>query len=183
MAAPSGGAAMVHSRAMIASAPLLDVFRARFAGLEELRFTLRPDDTYSRCFGCGPGHPTGLRVRCFKVDGGVLSPIMIDPRYEGPPGAAHGGIVAAYLDEVLAGAVVRGTGRIAVTGELTVRYVKPVPLETPLVGRAHLVADHGRYADVEGRIEDLVTADVLATARGRFMFIVPKSASPAENRE
>ena len=164
---------------MIAREPLPEVFRARFAGLEELRSAVPPDDTYYRCFGCGPGHPIGLRVRCFKVDGGVLSPILIDRRYEGPPGATHGGIVAAYLDEVLAGAVVRGTGRIAVTGELTVRYVKPVPLETPLVGRAHLVTDHGRYADVEGQIEDLVTADVLTTARGRFVFLVAGSARPA----
>ena len=115
--------------------------------------------------------PSGLRVRCFKVEGGVVSPILIDRRYEGPPGAAHGGIVAAYLDEVLAGAVVRATGRLAVTGELTVRYVRPVPLETPLAGRAQLVADRERYADVEGRIEDLATAAVLATARGRFVFM------------
>lgn len=72
---------------------------------------------------------------------------------------------------MLAGAVVRGTGRLAVTGELTVRYVKPVPFETPLLGRARLVADRGRYADVEGRVEDLATAEVLATARGRFVFM------------
>lgn len=72
---------------------------------------------------------------------------------------------------MLAGAVVRGTGRLAVTAELTVRYVKPVPLETPLLGREQLVADRGRYAHVEGRVEDLVSAQVLATARGRFVFI------------
>ena len=57
------------------------------------------------------------------------------------------------------------------TVELTVRYVRPVPLETPLAGRAQLVADRERYADVEGRIEDLATAAVLATARGRFVFM------------
>jgi len=62
-------------------------------------------------------------------------------------------------------------GGLAVTGELTVRYVRPVPLETPLAGRAQLVADRERYADVEGRIEDLATAAVLATARGRFVFM------------
>lgn len=156
---------------MTAPEPLPEAFRERFAGLEEQRPAGRPDDVYASCFGCGPAHPSGLRVRCFKVDGGVVSPILIDRRYEGPRGASHGGIVAAYLDEVLAGAVVRGTGRLAVTGELTVRYVRPVPLETPLLGRGQLVADRGRYADVEGRVEDLVTARVLATARGRFVFI------------
>jgi acyl-coenzyme A thioesterase PaaI-like protein len=36
----------------------------------------------------------------------VLVPIVIPRRFEGPRGAAHGGIVAAYLDEILAGAAV-----------------------------------------------------------------------------
>jgi len=162
---------MIDCSAMLVPEPLPEVFRERFAGLEEQRPAARAGDVYAGCFGCGQAHPSGLRVRCFKVEGGVVSPILIDRRYEGPPGAAHGGIVAAYLDEVLAGAVVRGTGRLAVTGELTVRYVRPVPLETPLAGRAQLVADRERYADVEGRIEDLATAAVLATARGRFVFM------------
>lgn len=148
--------------------PLPEVFRERFAGLEEQRYTSRPDDTYYHCFGCGPGHPSGLHVRCFKTDDGVVSPIVVALQYAGPPGIAHGGIVAAYLDEVLAGAVVRATGRVAVTGELSVRYVKPVPVETPLVGRARLVADHGRYVDVEGRLEAFETGQALVSARGRF---------------
>ena len=58
-------------------------------------------------------------------------------------------------------------------GELTVRYVKPVPTETPIIGRGSLVADHGRYVDVEGRLEELDTGVVLATARGRFFPIPP----------
>lgn len=148
--------------------PLPDVFHAEFAGLEEQRVS-RPGTTYHRCFGCGPAHPDGLRVRCFITDDGVLSPIVIPGRFEGPPGNAHGGIVAGYLDEVLAGAAARHTGRIYVTGELTVRYVKPVPLETPLLGRGWVVKDHGRYLDLEGTLEDFPSRAVLAQARGRFL--------------
>jgi acyl-coenzyme A thioesterase PaaI-like protein len=102
----------------------------------------------------------------------VISPIIVPGQYNGPPGAAHGGIVAAYLDEVLAAAVKRATTRAAVTGELTVRYVKPVPTETPIIGKGSLVADHGRYVDVEGQLEELGTGEVLATARARF-FPIP----------
>jgi hypothetical protein len=152
--------------------PLPEPFRAAFAGLEERLPIGQSDSRFHQCFGCGPGHPAGLHVRCFKTAEGVISPIIIPGQYSGPPGAAHGGIVAAYLDEVLAAAVVRTTARTAVTGELTVRYVKPVPVETPIIGKGSLVADHGRYVDVEGRLEDLATGDVLATARARF-FPVP----------
>ena len=149
---------------------LPEVFRARFATLEEQCPTTRPGDLFYHyhCFGCGPGHPTGLRVRCFKTDEGVLAPILVPRQYEGPHGVAHGGIVATFLDEVLAGAAVRTTGRVAVTGELTVRYVKPVPLETPLVGSGRVTARHDRYVDVEAALEELTTALVLARARGRF---------------
>jgi acyl-coenzyme A thioesterase PaaI-like protein len=138
------------------------------AGLEEQRYVTGPDHAFYECFGCGPGHPDGLRVRCFKSAEGVVSPIVIPARYQGPKGAAQGGIVAAYLDEVLGAAVVRAIGRAAVTGEITVRYVAGVPLETPLVGHGRLVQDHGRYVDVEGRLDVLDTGRTVATARGRF---------------
>jgi acyl-coenzyme A thioesterase PaaI-like protein len=145
-----------------------DVFRAHLAGLEELRPARAATDVFEQCFGCGPAHPTGLRVRWFKRDGGVVSPILIDPVYAGPPGAAHGGIVAAYLDEVLAGAVWHATGRASVTGEITVRYEQPVPVERPILGRGWVVADHGRYVEVEAQLEELGTERTLATGRGRF---------------
>jgi len=150
--------------------PLLDVFRARFGPLEEQFLSTEPGDTFSGCFGCGPGHPSGLRVRTFKTDEGVLAPIVVPSHYEGPRGATHGGIVTAYLDEVLAGAAVRATGRLSVTGEISVRFVKPVPLETPLIGRGRLTARHERYVDVEGSIEALESSEVLARARARFFF-------------
>ncbi|OLC16526.1 MAG: thioesterase [Candidatus Rokubacteria bacterium 13_1_40CM_69_27] len=155
------------------TAPMPHMFRAYFATLEEQHWPAPPDNPFHNCFGCGPGHPTGLRVRCFKTDEGIASPILIPRQYEGPPGAAHGGIVAAYLDEVLGAAVVRATGRVAVTGELTVRYVEPVPTETPIVGHGSLVGDHGRYVDVQGRLQEFGTNRLLATARGRFFPVKP----------
>jgi uncharacterized protein (TIGR00369 family) len=149
-------------------AALPESLRTYFASLDELVHAPNPEDTYHHCFGCGPGHPTGLHVRCFKTDAGVASPVWIAKRYEGPPGAAHGGIVAAFLDEILAAAVLRGAGRAGVTGELTVRYRRPVPTERALVGQGRLVADHGRYVDVEAELVDPESNEILATGRGRF---------------
>lgn len=138
--------------------------------LEEQFLSKQAGDLFSECFGCGPRHPVGLRVRTFKTDEGVLAPILVPARYEGPRGATHGGIVTAYLDEVLAGAVVSATSRLSVTGEINVRFVKPVPIETPLIGRGRLTARYDRYVDVEGSLEELETFEVLARARARFFF-------------
>jgi acyl-coenzyme A thioesterase PaaI-like protein len=148
--------------------PLPGVFDAEFRGLEEVRST-RLGGTYHNCFGCGLTHPIGLRVRSFGTADGVLSPIIIPEQFAGPPGAAHGGIVAGYLDEVLAAAAVRHAGRIYVTGELTIRYVRPVPVDTPLLGRAWVTEDHGKYLDLEGTLEEFPGRTVLARARGRFL--------------
>jgi acyl-coenzyme A thioesterase PaaI-like protein len=118
--------------------PLPAPFVELFAPLPEVKFS-GPRSNFHGCFGCGPEHDIGLRVRTFRADGGVLAPIVIPRRFEGPPGAAHGGIVAAYLDEILAGAAVSQTGRLYVTGELTVRYVRGAPIERPLLGRGRAV--------------------------------------------
>jgi acyl-coenzyme A thioesterase PaaI-like protein len=125
--------------------------------------------TFTQCFGCGPTHPTGLRVRAFVADGGVLSPIVVPAVYAGPPRAAHGGIVAAYLDEICGAAAMSRGQRIYVTGELSVRYLKPTPVETPLLGRGRVVQDHGRYVDVEASLEEFEEARTVATATARFV--------------
>ena len=142
-------------------------FEPVFASLEEIRYT-EPGSRFHQCFGCGPSHDIGLRVRTFRGAGEVLSPIIVPRRFEGPPEGAHGGIVAAYLDEVLAGAAVGHTGRVHWTGELRVRYVKRTPIERPLLGRGRAVRQSERYLDLEGTLEDLDTGEVFARATGRF---------------
>ena len=76
----------------------------------------------------------------------------------------------ASLEEQFLGAPVRATDRLSVTGEISVRSVKPVPLETPILGRGRLTTRHDRYVEVEGSLEELATSEVLARARGRFFF-------------
>jgi acyl-coenzyme A thioesterase PaaI-like protein len=153
-------------------------FEPLFASLEEIRYA-DSGSRFHQCFGCGPGHDIGLRVRTFRALGEVLSPIVVPRRFEGPPEGAHGGIVAAYLDEVLAGAAVGHTGRVHWTGELSVRYVRPTPVERPLLGRAGAVRQSERYLDLEGTLEDLETGEVLARATGRFFPMREGSAAAA----
>ena len=142
-------------------------FVERFARLTEVKVSV-PRSSFHGCFGCSPDHDIGLRVRTFGAEGEVLAPIVVPRRFEGPPGAAHGGIVAGYLDEVMAGAAHHHTGRLYVTGELTVRYLKGMPLERPLLGRGRAVRDSGRYLDLEATIEDWETREVVAKGTGRF---------------
>lgn len=86
----------------------------------------------------------------------------------GGPGNAHGGILAAMLDVVLARVQYRG-GYMGVTGYLNVRYLQPTPLFAPLSLRAWPVSVIGRKARVRGGIwvgeEQTVEAEALFVAR------------------
>ena len=50
-------------------------------------------------------------------------------RYTGPPGHCHGGIIATILDEAM-GKVNKLRHVVALTSEMTVEYLKPVPLHS-----------------------------------------------------
>lgn len=83
--------------------------------------------------------------------------------YEGTPGVLHGGFVAATFDQVLGGAAALG-GEPAVTGTLTIRYVRPTPIDVPLVFEAEFLGRRGRKVDVGGRCVagGVVTAEATA---------------------
>lgn len=128
---------------------------------EELRFT---DD--GGCFGCSRANPAGLQL-AFRRRGDVIAiHYTIPDRFHGAPGIAHGGIVATLLDEVSCAAVFFVRDRHVVTGELTVRYERPCPVERPIDVSARVVSEHPRYLVVEGRVCEGET--VLARSTGKF---------------
>ncbi len=86
------------------------------------------------CFACGLENLSGLRLRFY--DNGkdqVFSRFTIDPQHAGYPGMAHGGIVAAILDEVGGRTVmIENPNRFFVTAHMDVRFRQPVPVGVPL---------------------------------------------------
>jgi acyl-coenzyme A thioesterase PaaI-like protein len=138
---------------------------------EELRF---PDD--GGCFGCSPSHPAGLRLTFRRRGDVVTTRYAIPDRFHGARGIAHGGIVATVLDEVSCAAVFFVRGSAVVTGELSVRYVKPCPVERPLDVAGRITGEHPRYAVVETEIRD---GDVvLARSTGKFFYQARKEPAP-----
>ncbi|WP_435873348.1 PaaI family thioesterase [Nocardia farcinica] len=91
--------------------------------------------------------------------------------YEGPPGCVHGGVSALVLDQLL-GAVAQRPGEPAVTGTLTVRYLRPVPLGR-IRGEASVRSHEGVKTFASGRI--VVAGQPAVLADG--VFIRPGSRS------
>src|SRR3954468_16859935 len=57
----------------------------------------------NHCFGCGKDNSEGMRLKFFFDEGKRLTwcRFRLGRRYQGPPGHAHGGIIATILDEAM----------------------------------------------------------------------------------
>jgi acyl-coenzyme A thioesterase PaaI-like protein len=86
--------------------------------------------------------------------------------YGGAPGLVHGGLVAAFLDEILGHVGIR-LGAGLVTSTLEIRYLKPTPLEVPLRVEGWLVGHEGRRYQTAGQ----VVADGVVTAKAKGTFV------------
>jgi acyl-coenzyme A thioesterase PaaI-like protein len=129
------------------------------------------------CFGCSPSHLDGLRLRFRRLGERVITRYTVADRFHGAPGVAHGGIVATILDEVSCAVITFVTDRWVMTGELTVRYERPCPTETPLDITA-TIADrtHPRYWVVEAEIQH--DGARVARSSGKFFLREDAPAAP-----
>ena len=126
------------------------------------------------CFACGPDNPDGMHLE-FTLDEErktFVCHFMLGKRYTGPPGHCHGGIIATILDDAM-GKVNKLREVVAVTKEMTVEYVKPVPLEKPLRVEGREVSVHGRQHVNMAEIFN-EKGEVLARSKGTFIAIDPE---------
>ena len=126
------------------------------------------------CFACGKNNPDGMRLR-FTYDEDrdcFISRFRLGKRYTGPPGHCHGGIIATILDEAM-GKVNKLREVVAMTVEMTVNYLKPVPLDKPLRVESRAVKVSGRRHVNMAEILNQ-KGEVLARGRGLFIAIDPQ---------
>jgi uncharacterized protein (TIGR00369 family) len=123
------------------------------------------------CFACGEENPQGMRLkfaydeerRCF------VGHLRLSKRFTGPPGHCHGGIIATILDEAM-GKVNRLRDVVALTAEIRVNYLKPVPLNQKLRVESREVRVQGRRHMHKAEILNQ-KGEVLARGRGTFIAI------------
>jgi uncharacterized protein (TIGR00369 family) len=128
----------------------------------------------NRCYGCGSDNPAGLRLQFFATDEGIEVDYVAPAHLEGAPGILHGGVQGTLLDEAFCMAAYARCGTSVVTGELTVRYLRPVPTGTALVVRGRIVEERERSYGVEGGIYLAATGEELSRGRGWF-FVAPRT--------
>jgi acyl-coenzyme A thioesterase PaaI-like protein len=148
--------------------PTLDMKRGVFA-------TSPPEggarSHFPDCIVTGQANPMGMAALVHRDgDEGVLR-TTLGAAFEGAPGRAHGGAIAALFDEVM-GFVLSILRTPAYTGRLSVTYRAPAPLGVELEFRAHLRSHHGRKLTMvaDARHGELLIAE----ADGVFVAVDPE---------
>lgn len=148
----------------------------------ELSATLMPDSFGVRQTGDGQTMAWGNVVIGLRnpvapplainhgADGLVWSDFTLGAAYEGPPGHVHGGVCAMVLDHLL-GATSHKPGRPAVTGALSVRYLRGTPLG-PLRVEAHVDRVEGVKTFASGHISNAQGI----TVRAEGVFLHPRES-------
>lgn len=102
------------------------------------------------------GDPDGQRFRTRyyrKSDQSLVARIWFGPETEGPPGHAHGGSLAAVLDEVL-GLAAWAAGHAIVVANLNVNFRCLLPILNVVQIDTEIVSIEGRKVLVRGKVWD-----------------------------
>jgi acyl-coenzyme A thioesterase PaaI-like protein len=140
----------------------------------------------TRCFGCGPANPDGLRIRSFVRGDEVVCEWTPAKRHEAFDGALNGGIIGTLFDchcnwtashhlMVASGA---DAPPCTVTAEYRVVLKRPTPSTGPVTVRAKVVEADGDRAVVEGVLE----SRGVTTATCRGVFVAVREGHPAFHR-
>jgi uncharacterized protein (TIGR00369 family) len=125
-------------------------------------------DSNETCFMCGIKNEKGLKLEfTYPEPGRAETQCKIPEYFSGWKDITHGGFLAMLLDETMAHACV-SKNRLAVTANMSVRYVKPVKVGSTVTVKAEIREINGRIIYVAGEILDKQNKKI-AGSSGRFM--------------
>jgi acyl-coenzyme A thioesterase PaaI-like protein len=131
-------------------------------------------DHFPDCVVSGVANPMGIAIRVHREGDDAVARVALGPAFEGAPGRAHGGIVAAVFDDTM-GFVLSMESTPAFTGRLSVSYLAPTPVGQELEFRCRLKERDGRKLTIVG---EACHGDVtVASAEGLFISIPPERFS------
>jgi acyl-coenzyme A thioesterase PaaI-like protein len=117
---------------------------------EDLGLDGKPMDLFRDSVVSGRTNPMGIGLEVRRSADSVTATTVLGAAFEGAPGRAHGGVIAAILDETM-GYVLPVIGALAYTASLNIDYVAPAPLHETLSVTARLRDRADRKLWIEAR--------------------------------
>ena len=136
------------------------------------------------CYGCRSKEVGGLHVRAyFTTDGYCVGLAKTDENLSGFPEVTHGGVIAAYFDEVLWNQTKRDNFHVdAMTVHEEVDFFRPVPEGTDVTVVAMPAVIEGRHFHVSGALL-LPDGEIAATGRAHYIRLKTNSGISAEEKK
>lgn len=120
----------------------------------------------------GNANPLGIGAELWRDGDLAIMEVTLGKAFEGAPGRAHGGVVAALIDETMG--VVLGIAEVlAFTAQLDITYRAPTPIGHPIRVTAWLTKHEGRKLSIEAKVEDGET--LIASATALFISVDPQA--------
>jgi acyl-coenzyme A thioesterase PaaI-like protein len=139
-----------------------------------------PHQLFTNSIVSGGGNPMGQNAELWREGDVAVMEVTLGRAFEGAPGRAHGGAVAALLDETM-GVVHIINEALAYTAQLNITFLAPTPIGEPIVARAWLARREGRKLFIEASLRsgerDLASATALFIAVDPATFRTPASES------
>jgi acyl-coenzyme A thioesterase PaaI-like protein len=133
--------------------------------------TVAPEATdsndHAHCLLCGPLNPRSLNLSFHPTgDGTVEARFQGHAELQGYSHILHGGVIAALLDAAMTHCLFH-RGIQAVTGDLHVRFVLPIPCDAELNIRAWISSAHPPLYHLDSEI--VIDRKVMAWANAKFL--------------
>jgi acyl-coenzyme A thioesterase PaaI-like protein len=132
--------------------------------------TVADHQLFSDSFVSGGANPLGIGASFRREGDTAVMEVVLGKAFEGAPGRAHGGVVAALIDETM-GLVLAIHGNLAFTAQLDVTYLAPTPMGKAIAVRAWLKKASHRKLFIEASVE--AEGVVLAKAKALFITVDP----------
>ena len=134
---------------------------------EERAYRQLRQNQHRHCVVCGQATENGLGLEFHCTGAGRVEAEFTCQRYlEGYPCVLHGGVVCAVLDGAMTNCLF-AAGRPAVTGDLRIRFRKPVMAQGKATVQAWIESSSPPLYQVAAHLQQ--DGEIKATARAKFM--------------
>jgi uncharacterized protein (TIGR00369 family) len=137
--------------------------------------------TPHNCFACGALNTNGMQLAIHVERDRSWTDLVLERRFEGWDGIAHGGILCTVLDEVMAWALV-GQDNWGLTARLSVDFKRPARVGQSLHAEGWVVRARRRLVEAHGRIADAASGDVLVTGEALYVAADPSRKQKLQER-
>ncbi len=131
-----------------------------------------PNYWEGKCFGCSTVNDYSLGLRFYLSENGCYTKCSIPDYFCGIDGVVHGGMIALLLDEISQWTMIARMGKMGLTREITVRYLKPVPTNIEIVVEAKIETQDEKNIVLHSTVRSKDN-ELLAEGESKWMMAKP----------